>query len=221
MKSGLREQGHSQHVQDVSIYAERKLVDKGHFISYWHQINEVTTVSPTEVLEIGVGNRFLSGYLRERGLDITAVDVESILCPDIVGTLIALPFQDSSFDTVVCFEVLEHMPFDQSLLAMKEIARVARRHIIISVPDASRTYRIHLRLPGINARRIIEFFPDLKLPPVRDDGPQYWEIGQKGYPLRRVTDGFQRAGLKVEKTYRVFEYVRHRFFVLSKEHHGE
>ena len=36
---------------------------KDRFISYWHQINEIIMLNPDSVLEIGIGNGFLSKYL--------------------------------------------------------------------------------------------------------------------------------------------------------------
>ena len=43
-----------------------------------------------------------------------------------------IPFEDNSFDAVGCFEVLEHQV--DPVPALKELARVAKKHVIISVP---------------------------------------------------------------------------------------
>ncbi len=44
----------------------------------------------------------------------------------------ALPFADGEFDLVAAIEVLEHVPDPASTLG--EMARVARRHLLVSVP---------------------------------------------------------------------------------------
>lgn len=49
-----------------------------------------------------------------------------------VGDITAMPFEDGSFDLVLCLEVLEHLPVPG--LALEEIARVSARDIVISVP---------------------------------------------------------------------------------------
>ncbi|MBN8868789.1 MAG: methyltransferase domain-containing protein [Solirubrobacterales bacterium] len=49
-----------------------------------------------------------------------------------VGNLLELPFEESSFDLVLCLEVLEHLPEPGAGLA--ELARVSGRDIVISVP---------------------------------------------------------------------------------------
>lgn len=43
-----------------------------------------------------------------------------------------LDFEDNSFDTVVCLEVLEHL--DDPEKALKELVRISRKRIIITVP---------------------------------------------------------------------------------------
>ncbi|HZI51401.1 MAG TPA: class I SAM-dependent methyltransferase [Terriglobia bacterium] len=46
----------------------------------------------------------------------------------------ALPFSDKSFDTVLLFEVIEHVPPIEAIL--KEAFRVARKNVLVTVPNA-------------------------------------------------------------------------------------
>jgi SAM-dependent methyltransferase len=45
-----------------------------------------------------------------------------------------LPFQDRSFDTVVCMEVLEHLEREDGEKMLRAIERVARKQVILSTP---------------------------------------------------------------------------------------
>ncbi len=58
----------------------------------------------------------------------TGTGRQSLVC----GSVEALPFAPNSFDAVVCLEVLEHL--DKPAGAVRELARVARRALVISVP---------------------------------------------------------------------------------------
>lgn len=44
-----------------------------------------------------------------------------------------LEFPQDSFDTVIMIEVLEHLP--EPMLALKEVCRVAKKNVVISVPN--------------------------------------------------------------------------------------
>lgn len=48
------------------------------------------------------------------------------------GNIEAMPFEDASFDIVICTEVLEHLEHPKT--ALKELQRVAKKGILITVP---------------------------------------------------------------------------------------
>ena len=67
------------HEYDFSYDSKRR------FVSYWHQIREVISCDPLQVLEIGVGSGFVSRYLRGRGIAVKTVDIDASLEPDVVA----------------------------------------------------------------------------------------------------------------------------------------
>lgn len=87
------------------------------------------------VLDVGCGHRPFRGLLppgaRYIGMDYNA-DVE----PDVVGSVLALPFRDDAVDSVMCNEVLEHVP--EPSAALDEVWRVLRPGGVayITVPQA-------------------------------------------------------------------------------------
>lgn len=50
----------------------------------------------------------------------------------------SLPFEDSSFDYVLCFQTLEHVEDPYALLV--ELCRVAGRSVFVSIPGVARTH---------------------------------------------------------------------------------
>ena len=96
-------------------------------------------IDPHSVLDAGCGE----GEMLRRGVlpsavrpvcldlrpaSLAEVGAERRVC----GSVFALPFAGRSFDTVTCLEVLEHL--DDPAAAVRELARVARRAIVVSVP---------------------------------------------------------------------------------------
>ena len=109
------------------------------FISYFHQIEETLRTNPRTVLEVGVGNKIVSNYLREYGVKVKTCDFDKGLKPDVVADVRKLPFRDREFDTVIAFEVLEHLPFEDFETALKVdkyiFFFVAKFFITITIED--------------------------------------------------------------------------------------
>lgn len=96
----------------------------------------------SSVLEVGTGEGRVITRLQRRyrgarlvGLDLPAPELATGWGEGI-GWLYAdagaLPFPDDAFDLVLAIEVLEHVPSPPRALA--ELARVARHHVVVSVP---------------------------------------------------------------------------------------
>src|SRR5580658_5701608 len=91
----------------------------------------------TSILEIGARDGYHSRPLTERFAEVTALDLEkpTFEFPGVItvaGDATKLQFADSSFDCVLCAEVLEHIPALEQ--ACRELARVVRHELIIGVP---------------------------------------------------------------------------------------
>lgn len=186
------------------------------FASYWHQLHELLALEPESILEVGKGSGFLSGYLARLKQPAWTVDIDSRLAPDVVGSALELPFRDGGFDVVACFQVLEHLPYEHFPAALAELRRVARRHVVLSLPNARRVYKLLLEVPKLGElKRLISLpcFPRKH----RFKGQHYWEIGKRGYPLRDVLSRMRESGLRVCGQYRIFEHPYHHMFILGKD----
>ncbi len=93
----------------------------------------------TSVLDVGCANGVYVAKLLEHGYQAQGIDllpyVEWAHLPGHfqVADATRLPFADESFDTVIAFETLEHVP--EPALALAELHRVTRETLILSVPN--------------------------------------------------------------------------------------
>lgn len=93
--------------------------------------------STRSILDVGCGRGELlrrSGVSFAVGVDLASRGMRHVAGPKAVASILALPFADASFDLVLCAETLEHL--DPAILegAARELARVARRHVLVTTP---------------------------------------------------------------------------------------
>ena len=134
---------------ETAHYQFDRYMSKWRWISVWHQLDEVQRLQPTTVLEIGPGPGLFKTVGSHFGITIETLDFDPDLNPDHVGSITAIPLANASYDVVCAFQVLEHLPYELSLKAMEEMARVTRRHVVISLPDARTVWRYQFHIPRI------------------------------------------------------------------------
>jgi ubiquinone/menaquinone biosynthesis C-methylase UbiE len=136
----------SYHSPNYHKYTAQNRLYRWHLKSVLDTLHEIITgTEPSTVLDAGCGEGFAVDYLARKSPQIrfTGVDISD----DAVGfaernfgthvhfrkgSVFRLPFSDRSFDTVLCCEVLEHL--DDPDRAIRELNRVARRNVVLSVP---------------------------------------------------------------------------------------
>ena len=194
-------------------YKFANYITKGRWISFWHQIDEVVKLNPKNVLEIGVGSRVFMLFLQHLNISFKSVDIDPLLRPDYVASVMKLPIKDNLFDVVTCFQVLEHLPFDNFIPALREIARVSSKHVILSLPDAQCVWTYSIHVPKIQNVCFHLPRPQWSAPKSSVCKDHLWEINMKIAPLKRIIKCIEDAKLALIKTYRVPENPYHRFFI--------
>ena len=83
------------------------------------------------------------------------------------ANIAALPFSDKSFDLVICCEVFEHLSEANFERGIRELQRVARRYLLISVPYRQRVWNEMFRCARCgftgNAMQHLRYFDEAKL----------------------------------------------------------
>ena len=107
-------------------------------------IGDVPFPSGGRILEVGCGNGKTVLALSKKGFRVTGVDFSQSaidMCGEtmtsagefVCASVTDLPFEDSSFDGVVVFHVLEHLTADEMKEAVSELSRVtvSGSHILV------------------------------------------------------------------------------------------
>jgi SAM-dependent methyltransferase len=128
-----------------------------HWLEFFGRIAEriITELRPTSVLDAGCAMGMLVEALHARGVDAWGIDISEYaigkVAPEVadrcrVGSLTD-PL-DGRFDLVTCIEVLEHMPGDDSYVALKNLCHASDRILFSSSPnDYGEPSHVNVRPP--------------------------------------------------------------------------
>ncbi len=197
-----------------TIYTTLKYNSKGRWLSYWYQISETLATNPKDVLLIGKGSGIVEYTIQllNPEVNIVVLDINPTLKPDIVGSVLNLPFKKESFDSVLCAQVLEHISFENFEIIMRELHSVTKNNVILSVPHKRKYVKVNLKIPFLREKTIIIKFPFTK--EVISSKQHHWEIGRKvsrGQVFKSLTKFFE-----LQKEFLNEINCSHRFFVLKK-----
>jgi len=202
--------------------ADHKAVPPSHYWNSWYlspqrmssigwQYYLCTEIDAATFLEIGMGAGILTGK------SVITSDLAMNLKPDIITGLPSLAFRNRIFDAVTCFQVLEHLPFAQFAVSLKEMKRVSKQWIIISLPDKTK----QLPLKAQIARRFYQIFryPPRWKPeplPVSIDPQHCWEIGSSGITYDTILSIASSLDLHTVEHFRNELNPYHYYFLLKR-----
>lgn len=154
-----------------------KLETRQHFMYYWNQLDMVyTNVDKTRrILELGVGAHFLSDILKRRGFVIKTLDIDPDKHADYTASALDFDYDTESFDTLLAFEVFEHIPFLTLQKVIGQVSQSGIQQILFSVPACQRSIvQLSVKMPFLGMRDW-----SLRVPAGRIRTPaHFWELGR-------------------------------------------
>ncbi len=105
-------------------------------IRFGHIISQSDFPSTGRILEVGSGATGITAFINNPtiGVDLDFKGEGSSELIPIKGSVTSLPMPDRSFETVVCSDMLEHLPEGIRQDAIKELLRVTDQTLFIACP---------------------------------------------------------------------------------------
>lgn len=112
---------------------------------YKNLVSLAKPIKPATILDAGCGEGFTIIKLIQAGIgekiegvenSKIAISLSKKVNPQLAikyGSIYSLPYKDSSFDLVICTEVLEHL--DDPQKGLKELIRVSNKNLLLTVPN--------------------------------------------------------------------------------------
>lgn len=126
--------------ESPAFWAEGMVSDQLNLIRIQETINMIPS-DVTTLLDVGCGNGVFPNLLSEskNNIKVTATDrskeaLKYVRTEKFESDISALPVEPQSFDCVTCLQVIEHIPDSLYKPSLSELARVARRYLIVSIP---------------------------------------------------------------------------------------
>jgi SAM-dependent methyltransferase len=150
------------------------------------QIHDIHKLQPKSILEIGIGNGFVSSFIKRAGYQVTTADINPALAPDICCPISELRkyVNQHEFDLVVCCEVLEHMPFEDFRANIETICEVGNR-LYMTLPNHNKSFGFggFLKLPRIEPMFVNAYVDMPSNRAVTEE--HFWEVGSLPQTTKR------------------------------------
>lgn len=109
-----------------------------------HQVTKLIPPDTANILDVGCGNGMFINSLKHNlpcenirlmACDFSKTALKYVETDKLLATVSSLPFKDAVFDLVISMEVLEHLPEKEYTKGLRELQRIGRKYIIITVPN--------------------------------------------------------------------------------------
>ena len=162
--------------------------------SFVEQLYHIQAMGPRNIVEVGVGNGFVSQFLRTMGRTVLTCDINPELKPDLLVSVTELDqhIKVGEYDLIACCEVLEHMPFEHFEDTIRRFAKLSDK-LFLTLPvygvkfGIGGFFAVRYRRRWFSWWRVSSAFK-YEMPPMH-----FWELGsQRETRLRAITAILQR-----------------------------
>ena len=94
------------------------------------------------IADIGCGNGIFINYVQTHskikkllGIDNSKSALKYVNTLKIQSDIKSIPIKDKEYDLTVAFELIEHLSYKDYQLGLKEICRLAKKYVMVSVPN--------------------------------------------------------------------------------------
>ena len=196
-------------------YFNKKYLNLERFISYYYQIDLIRqTLDSGRILFIGPGDGLVVDYLSKNNKYIVETyDIDDSLNPDIVGDIRNIDLEESSYDLVVAFEVLEHIEYENFAPVLEKLKKISKGNVMISIPNRVSSFEFIFKFPFVRSlfkRNNVGGSLDipLRFPGFEKSGQHYWEVDIWKYRIRKVRSDIRKH----------FKIVKEKHPILNRYH---
>jgi len=200
---------------------DHRYLDIGRLYSFIFQLIYAMSCEPRRILYVGKATGIAPYLLSQcpEGPKVITLDIEEKFEPDIVGSVLDIPLEDLDVDVTVCGQVLEHLPFEDFMPALKEMRRVTRERLVLSLPDRRLFFGMRVKIPLLkfNWRFSLPKLPPGQMPADKfEKAGHYWEVGHSGTEMKVIKQKIREAGWVINEIRRVDDMSWHTFFDLHQ-----
>lgn len=163
----------------------------------------------------------------------TSLDINNEYNPDIIGDVRSLKIDENLYDLICAFQVIEHIETEYTEQIFKELSRITKKYIFISLPiqinflnfnvELSLKDRIFNRFSfSLKFRKLFEGLfvkdRDENKDKLRKDksNPHYFEVGTKNFKKKKFLDLISSNNLKIISQFHNKFYPYHWFILMEK-----
>lgn len=149
-----------------------------HFRWYYHQAKMVYVLSERSeaILEVGVGTGLLSDMLKKRGWNIKTLDIDEGKHPDFCANALDFDYRAHRIDTVLAFEIFEHIPFLTFEKVIENLRLSGIGKIYFSLPwNERKAFSIKVKFPKLREKMWTLWWPKNQVTTYA----HFWEISHK------------------------------------------